>query len=154
MEHEYWQRRIDLSRQTNAPSYGVGSFTEGNILLIGERASNPDLDPLVPEHPFCSSVGCSGWLNKKFQEEGIDEDKLFWINAFLKDGTKVEIKSVIDMLKPSAVVSLGVVAKNECIAEGIQCYGSYHPQYWKRFKSKYRYPLLDLLKFLQITIQR
>lgn len=152
METEYWYQRIVLAEMTKAPSCGVGAFVKGNILLVGERPSNPDINPLVPEQPFCSSIGCSGWLNKLLEAEKIDESKLFWINAFLKDGSPVDITSIIETMQPSAVIALGSVAKEACHTAGVDYYGAYHPQYWKRFKSKMKYPLLELLAFLQINI--
>lgn len=149
MEQNYYQRRLDLAIKTNAPSYGTGSFVKGNILIVGEKPSNPDMDPSVPEQPFCSDKGCSGWLNGLLSREGIDESKLFWVNAYLKDGTQLDLKKIVDELKPSRVIALGTVARRSCGEHGIDSINVYHPQYWKRFRSKERYPLLDVLKLLQ-----
>lgn len=145
MEREYYFRRQELAKLTNAP-FGVGAYVKGNILIIGEQASDPTNAP--EQEPFCSSKGCSGWLNKLLQAEGIPEEKLFWVNALYNDGTLVDLLALVEQLEPSAVVALGNVAKKSCADHGVQFFSAYHPQYWKRFRSKNRYPLLDLLNLL------
>lgn len=149
MEREYYLKRLELAEKTAAP-IGVGSFLQGNILLIGEQASDPTTAP--EQQPFCSDKGCSGWLNRQLQSEEIPEEKLFWVNALNNNGTVIDIKTLVDQLNPSSVVALGTVAKKACDSQGVDCIASYHPQYWKRFKSKFRYPLLDLLHFLLLNV--
>jgi uracil-DNA glycosylase len=51
-------------------------------------------------------------------------------------------------MKPSAVLALGGIAQKICKERGINFEPFYHPQYWKRFKSKYPYALVERLKEL------
>lgn len=142
--HQRYLHRIKL-KETTAPAWahGVGAFIEGNILLIGEQASDPKNAP--EQRPFCSSKGCSGWLNSLFETEGFPEERLFWLNALNNDGSKVNLAEYLSVLKPSHVIALGKVAERSCVDQGVTFEKCYHPQYWKRFQSKKRYPLLDLL---------
>jgi hypothetical protein len=141
-------KRLELAILTEAP-FGVGSFTPGNILLVGEQASNPASAP--EQQPFCSDQGCSGWLNQRLAAEKIPEEKLFWVNALNNDGSMVDLQRLVEQLKPSAVIALGTVAKRTCERQCVAKIAVYHPQYWKRFRSKERYPLLDILQFLLLN---
>lgn len=136
-------KRIQLARDTNAP-YGAGSFTRGNILIIGEQASDPTTAP--EQLPFCDDVGCSGWLNSLLEAESIPEESLFWVNAKNNDGTLIKLKELVDVLLPSMIFALGKTATNLCIAEGENFKSFQHPQYHKRFKSKQPYDLISQLK--------
>lgn len=140
-----YKYRIKLGLNTKAP-IGVGSFAPGSVLLIGEQASDPTTAP--EQQPFCSTKGCSGWLNLKLQEAEVPEEKLFWINALNNDGSEVDLQLLVQQLQPSAVIALGGIAQRVCREQGVEFEAQYHPQYWKRFKSKHRYPLLDRLKEL------
>jgi hypothetical protein len=137
--------RIQL-KQATAPewAFGVGAFIKGNILLVGEQASDPKNAP--EQQPFCSSKGCSGWLNRLLEEDGVPEDKLYWLNALNNDGSVVNFRSYLAALEPSTVIALGNVAARVCSEQDIPFVKCYHPQYWKRFHSMKPYPLLDLLQ--------
>lgn len=148
MVKERYLKRIQLAKDTNAP-FGVGAFLPGNILIIGEQASDPATAP--DQQPFCDNKGCSGWLNKKLEEAGIPEEKLFWVNALNNDDSAVDLKKLVNQLKPSHVISLGGVAHRACIHQKIASSQFYHPQYWKRFQSKLPYDLID---YLQYRLQR
>ena len=139
---ERYLKRIALAEITNAP-YGVGSFTEGVTLLIGEQASDPENAP--EQQPFCSDQGCSGWLNKLLEIEDVPEESLFWVNALNNDSSKINLNQLVKELKPKKIIALGNVASTLCSEQGIVAEKCSHPQYWKRFRSKERYPLLDLL---------
>ena len=143
MSKERYLKRIALAEETGAP-FGVGSYTKGVTLIIGEQASDPQNAP--EQRPFCCTKGCSGWLNKLLEIEGIDESKLFWVNALNNDGKPVRLDEVVSALRPKKVIALGKVAQNLCSDQYVHCEPCYHPQYWKRFKNKYRYPLLDMLR--------
>ena len=143
MSKERYLRRIALAEETGA-TLGVGSFRPGVILIIGEQASDPKNAP--EQRPFCCTKGCSGWLNKLLDIEDIQEEKLFWVNALNNDGSEVYLVKLIKNLLPRRVIALGNVAQSICEKQVICFEKCYHPQYWKRFKSKQRYPLLDMLK--------
>jgi hypothetical protein len=147
MDTNRYIKRLSLATLTNAP-IGVGAFIEGNVLLIGEQASNPSEAP--EQQPFCTNKGCSGWLNKQLDSEQIPEERLFWINALNNDSSLVDLKQLVTQLKPIVVIALGEVAKQTCKQQGIEHEAFYHPQYWKRFRSKERYALLDKLSELTV----
>lgn len=135
-------RRIQLAALTTIYE-GAGAFIPGNILLVGEQAANTKKDS--NQQPFCSDYGCSGWLNDLLDEADIPEEKLFWLNALYNDGTPIVLKPMVLTCKPSIVVALGTVARKLCRDNYVEHQFFYHPQYWRRFKSKQRYPLLDFL---------
>ena len=143
MSKERYLRRIELSYLTNAP-VGVGAFKSGNILLVGEQASDPSNAP--EQQAFCSDKGCSGWLNRLLEAENIPEEKLFWVNAKNNDNSPLDLGKLVAALKPSAVLALGMIAQCYCSAYNIDYTSFKHPQYWKRFKSKDPYPLISYLK--------
>jgi hypothetical protein len=142
---ERYLRRIKLKEQT-APvwAHGVGAFVTGNILLIGEQASDPTNAP--EQQPFCSSKGCSGWLNRLLEQEEIPEERLFWLNALNNDGSRVQLQRYVAELRPSHVVALGSVASKLCQEQNVLHHRFYHPQYWKRFHSKKPYALIEFLR--------
>jgi len=137
-----YQRRIELGRLTFAP-IGVGNYCTGTIVLVGEQASNPT-EKTANQQPFCSDKGCSGWLNLLLEQEQIPEEKLFWLNAKNNDGTLIDPK-VIENIAPKVVITLGKTACDLLSRSNISYLHHYHPQYWKRFRNKQRYPLLDTL---------
>lgn len=140
-----WHRRIKLSEETNAP-FGVGSFTAGSVLLIGEQASDPTTAP--EQRPFCDDKGCSGWLNKLLEANDIPEEMLFWVNALNNDGSQIDIRKIVQTLLPLKVIALGKVAQRVCQQQQVHALSVYHPQYWKRFRSKEQYPLINELRSL------
>jgi hypothetical protein len=77
--------------------------------------------------------------------ENVKEEELFWVNALNNDFTVLNLVELVRLLQPRKVIALGRVAQKSCEDQGISCIKSYHPQYWKRFRNKERYPLLDLL---------
>ena len=116
----------------------------GNILIIGEQAANPEKDS--HQEPFCSDKGCSGWLNDQLDAADVPEEYLFWVNALNNDGTEIDIATLVENLKPKAVIALGNKAKQLCEKNSLSADFVYHPQYWKRFKNKEPYPLIALIK--------
>ena len=138
-------KRIALRARLNDKyPIGTGNFKEGNVLIIAEEHNHPDIYTM--NRPFNSTKHCSGWLNKKLDEENIDEHHLFWVNSRMGGGNEIDLQDLIDKLKPSLIVTLGGVASNHCKKLGLAHTKVYHPQYWKRFRSKERYPLFDILK--------
>ena len=136
-------KRFRLGLKTNAP-IGAGSYTNGVVMLVGEQVSHPDENKY--HAPFCSTKGCSGWLNTLLEEAAIPEEKLFWINAIDNDGTEVNLRQIYDTIEPCTVFALGNVARDQLRKQGITSFGHVpHPQYWKRFKSKQPYPLIVAL---------
>lgn len=123
---------------------GIGFFKPGNILILGEQASDPINDP--EQMPFFSTKACSGWLNWQLEQGCIPEEKMFWLNVLNNDGSPADICGTIDRMKPSEVIALGKIASNACTKLGLKHYYYPHPQYWKRFRSKEDYPLISHLR--------
>ena len=142
---ERYEQRIKLREDTNAP-FGAGAFIHGNVMIVGEQ----DSDPSANKHqmPFCTNKGCTGWLNKQLDAANIPEEKLFWVNSLHNDGSEANIDHLVTFMKPSAVLVLGGIARRICRKQGIEFTPFYHPQYWKRFRSREKYALIDKLKGL------
>lgn len=136
-------KRFRLRLETKAPT-GAGSYTKGIVFLIGEQTSHPELNKY--HAPFCSTKGCSGWLNGLLEDAGIPEAQLFWLNALDNDGTPMDLKKFCDELQPREVIALGKVADKLLHKHGIPHKEVAHPQSWKRFKHHQPYPLIDMLK--------
>jgi hypothetical protein len=143
-----WRFRLGL--KTKAPT-GVGTFEPGVIMLVGEQVSHPNETKY--NAPFCSLRGCSGWLNGLLDKAIIDESKLYWVNALDNNGDPVDLCGLVFSLHPKAIISLGRVAQRQLLAQGITGFEHvHHPQYWKRFKSKQPYPLIELLEHYGASI--
>lgn len=142
------QKRIDLKEITRAP-FGAGAFVSGNIMIVGEQDSDPTAS--VEQRPFCTTKGCTGWLNKQLDEANIPEERLFWVNALNNDNSPANLRYVVETMKPKAIIALGGIAQHTLRKQEIYNFKPfYHPQYWKRFKSKQPYALIDELKDLMI----
>lgn len=136
--------RYALGRRTKAP-VGAGNYVTGvKVFLVGERTSHPEKNKL--HAPFCSIKACSGWLNKLLCEAGIDERDLFWVNALDNDGTPVDLGAMHAYLQPGVTFALGKVAEERLKVYNLKYTAFAHPQYWKRFKHKEPYPLIEALK--------
>ena len=127
---------------------GAGHFEDNPVLLVGDRINTHALKgDATWWPPFVSFMenGCSKWLADQLEEAGISERSLYWINATDLRGNRTT-PSFIDALKPRATVALGRDAEKWCIDASVTHYAVPHPQYWKRFKSAERYPLIDILR--------
>lgn len=140
---------------------GGGWWMPGKVfLLVGDRTNTKRNHAETTRVPFVSfsHLGCSGWLAAEFEDAGIDESELYWINAYEPDGTPTSVKFV-DQLQPKHIFLMGrrakewldEDAKNEVWSDNIQATEVPHPQYHKRFHSGTRYPLID--KILEIKAQ-
>lgn len=133
--------RKEMARRTKPP-FGMGNFKKGNILIMGEQSAKPPLHP-IGQDPFCGMKGSSFWLNKQLEDNNINEGKLFWINALNLDGTKANVVKIVKLLKPSKIIALGNIASNLCKENNLEHIKVPHPAYWKRFRSKEIYPLIQ-----------
>lgn len=121
----------------------AGNLETAEFVLVGERPANESKNERY--YPFCDIAGCSGWLNLLLDKEKIPEEKLFWINAVHLDGSQND-HTLLDLLEGRQIICLGRVAERWVKQAGKKYVQVPHPQYWKRFKSKEKYPLLELLK--------
>ncbi len=133
----------DFGHNHSPINFGIGLFKKGNILIVGDR---PGPSAKGKNIPFVGE-GCGSWLLKNMDKSNIDERKLYWINS--KDNFGVPAtKDFLALLQPSKIICLGGEAAKWAldISDEYDVVTVPHPQYWRRFKSKERYPLLDLLK--------
>ena len=120
------------------------NMPQNKILIVGDRPGpSAPIDPNYHHTPFYSMKHCSGWLNKLLDGSGIDENKLLWINTYDKDGIPNKISP--HSLKPSKIIALGGNASKWVKSFKVSFTSTYHPQYWKRFRNKEIYPLLNIL---------
>lgn len=123
--------------------------TKGSVLLVGDRPA-PDApnDPTFHFTPFGAEHHSSLWLNLQLHNARIPEERLYWVNAYDRNGNA----SSYEALDTDAqVIVLGGNA-NRWVCSGTHICGQWlvqHPQAWKRFHSKEPYPLIDYLAFLR-----
>lgn len=123
---------------------GIGSFKKGNILIVGDKPSNPLIDI---DLPFVHLDGCSPWLADQLAKTDVPESDLYWINGFGLDGVMTD-PSFIDKLEPSKIIALGSQAQRWCEIAGVNHLRTEHPQFWKRFRNSDVYPLVNILRSL------
>ena len=123
---------------------GIGLFKEGNILIVGDKPSNPLLGF---DLPFVHLDGCSPWLADQLAKTDVPEASLYWVNGFGLNGTMTDPK-FLDQLKPSKIIALGSQAQRWCEIAGVNHLKTEHPQYWKRFRNADTYPLVNILRSL------
>ena len=121
----------------------AGHFGINDIVLVGESPGG--VSPLQKTYPFCGLDGSSKWQNNLLDSEKIPESNLFWVNAYDGYGKPNDPLLVKNCLS-ATVIALGNKASEWCDENGVEHLKTYHPQYWKRFRSTERYPLLDLIK--------
>lgn len=129
---------------------GAGAFRPGVTLLVGERPGVAHSGQLKHRLPFVSfdGGGCAGWLAEQLEAASVKEADLYWINAY--DALDVPTDAMfVRALKPKRIIALGREAMEWCHHNHREFSAPYqhvpHPQYWKRFRSRTRYPLLDVL---------
>lgn len=138
------QFRIGLTPPSKR-KFGIGNFVKGNVLIVGEQPARAHLGINTP---FSEMKGCSGWLNRLLDLNYIPEEELFWCNALNNEYAFLDIKSLVRQLRPSHVMTLGNVPHQLCEKKQIPHERFYHPQYWKRFKSKQPYPFITRLAWI------
>ncbi len=132
---------IDGLRMRQHP---LGLASAGNwdarIVLIGESfAEREDNDPWY-QWPFASfsDEGCSQWLADQLDLIEVGEDDILWLNSD-------QDLSVLYDLAPERIIAMGTEAYQQLYKLKIKAASVQHPQTWKRFNFKQRYPLLDLI---------
>lgn len=132
-----------LRRGKNAGP-GVGRFSSGVTLLVGEQVSEATA---AADFPFISDdpTGCTAWLSQRLEEWGVPESALYWVNALTARGTATAGGTWLALLAPKRVIALGAVAQQWCLEHSLPFEAIPHPQYWRRFNSSQPYPLRELL---------
>lgn len=88
---------------------GGGAFKTNNYLMLCDRGPRTNVRAsavVVPFINFLDNDGPSRMLANALIEEGIPENKLYWINTQAHDGTPTD-PSFIKQLKPNKIFALG-----------------------------------------------
>ena len=126
---------------------GTGNI-KGRYLIVGERPGN-EASLGQRDAAFFSVSGSSAWLrNQIFSIDDLHPDDFYFINAFDRENNPTDL-SFIEGCAFERIFALGGVAKEHLSKEDHlkdKVSNHYHPQYWKRFRSKEEYPLITELK--------
>lgn len=118
----------------------------GKILLVGDQPApdRPD-DPAYHFTPFGALWHSSLYINKSLHDAEIDENWLFWENAY--DFKGIARSHHILTENWGLIVALGGNAatwiKQRSVTPFVKVQ---HPAAWKRFHSKEPYPLIEILQ--------
>ena len=113
---------------------------DARVVLVGESfAERKDVDAWY-QWPFgsFSGEGCSQWLADQLDLIEVGEDQILWLNSD-------QDLSVLYDLEPERIIAMGTEAYQQLYKLKIKAASVQHPQTWKRFNFKQRYPLLDLI---------
>jgi len=125
---------------------GVGDFTRGGILIIGEQPNIARTHAFAKmDLPFIDRQGCSRWLAEHMDEAGLPERGLYWINALQRNG-KTTDEAFLDQLEPKHVFALGQKARLWAQIAGLQPHYYQHPSAWMRFHGAEEYPFITHLQ--------
>ncbi len=136
-------RRLILRKRRYLDLCG-GNKVVSKFILIGDRPGpSAPTDEDYHHTPFYSLKHCSGWLNLQLELHAISEENLLWLNSVDSKGTESDPNIIKDI--DAQIIALGGNAVKWLKRHGFEFHETYHPQYWKRFKSKQEYPLLKVL---------
>lgn len=144
VDHHLHYQEHQLAKKHSFP--GIGRFKTGNILIVGDK---PGPKSYGRNLPFVGNTGSGLWLLQQLEIEEqpfISEANLYWINS--RDCYSKECSnSFVADLKPTKIIALGNNAEAWCskISEQYEIIKIPHPQFWKRFKNKELYPLMEKL---------
>lgn len=138
------QRLLVLHTMRRNPGPGVGAWRPGEVtLMVGQELQVGGV------WPFVWPSGCSVWLTNCLEDAGVSEEQLYWVNALVGNGERLD-PSFVAALKPRRAVLLGKVADDwwhHVVADStIPAVTIPHPQWWKRFKAHDPYPLAEALR--------
>lgn len=129
--------------------------TSVKIAIVGDRPG-PGAMKLPANHhhtPFYSTKNSSLWLNRQLVEAGVDEACLFWVNAYDLHGKPTHSSHMSSWPNLRHVFLLGgnavkwyVKEAAHCVPRFVETEHFFHPQAWKRFRSREAYPLIEALK--------
>ena len=138
---ELMEKVNDLQMSENKGP-GIGHFKKGNILIVGDQASNPMLGP---DLPFVHYEGCSPWFTTQLEYAGVNEKDLYFVNGKTINSFMTDPK-FLEELEPSHIVALGDEAAKWCEVVDVAHKRFEHPSYWKRFRHHDLYPLVNFLR--------
>lgn len=140
------------SAEQHLVEWRTGGNFNGKVVIVGESFGPLKNDDPLFRVPFVSfsAAGCSAWLTQQLADAGLSEYQLCWVNA---DDSWFEniVKRLHDDRPTRWFVALGQRAAQalkgvlgaSAVIESVP-----HPQSAKRFHSRERYALVDLLKGL------
>ena len=140
-----WHRRRRYLRAM------AGESLSPEMILLGDTPGpgRPNA-PNYHHTPFYSTKNSSLWVNRLLAEGQVPETLLLWFNTTLADGSPLDPAIFYRQMKYGPVViCLGGAAEKWLLktADYKNPYHKvFHPQAWKRFHAKERYPLLDYLE--------
>lgn len=137
----YYDYEYDIFPTTSSTSMGrtiahhLDVRSAGNmrakIALVGDQFAERKNDDPFYQWPFASfsNEGCSRWLTKQLDFNGIGEDNLYWINSD-------QILSLGHIASFDNIITLGANARLRVEKLGLEGFFAInHPQYEKRFGS-------------------
>lgn len=145
---EHLRQELARARPVENLGPGIGNFAYGTTLMVGEQVNQTIA--LDPRWPFVAATGSSLWLAERLEEAKVSERQLYWVNA-ITDGIETD-PAFLTYLKPSRIIALGTTASVWCDKHKLQHVGLRHPQFWKRFRGKDPYPLLEALAQPQVDL--
>lgn len=114
---------------------------DAHVVLVGESfAERKDVDAWY-QWPFgsFSNDGCSQWLTDQLDSIKVGENDILWLNA------DQDLSILYDLKPEQRIIAMGTEAYQQLYKLKIKAASVPHPQAWKRFNFKQRYPLLDLI---------
>lgn len=126
-----------LARQTKLHDLGVignvcGTAPMKTALLVGDAPSKKSTTNL----PFVNHTlgGCSAWFAWYLKQQGVDEQRLTWVNAWQSDDTPTDLDAVYSIMRGAPVFALGQVAARDLRTYNVPFTEVEHPQFMKRFR--------------------
>lgn len=134
------------------PYGGTGYMEDEGIMVVGERVNPfrpwPDITTPLTTIPFAftSNQGCSFFLHSALAASG---GRFYLTNAMKTLNRKLNRTLLADELatmKPRKIIAMGSEAAIALSEQRVSFTQTYHPQYWKRFKSKDVGELIELFR--------
>lgn len=134
---------IDANRFARHPiALATAGNWSANIVIVGESFAERKDNDAFYQWPFASfnKGGSSQWLANQLESIEAGEDGLLWVDA------DQDLSFLLD-LKPGKIVTLGDKAYSQLyqkkVPDVVSCP---HPQYFRRFGGRARYPLLNIIQ--------
>jgi hypothetical protein len=132
-----------LRFQLHPINLGSAGNWGANIIIVGDSFAERKDNDAFYQWPFASfnRMGCSQWLTGQLDSIEFGEQEFLWVNSD-------QDLSFMPAYLPGRIFALGEVAWAKVANAGMTASLVPHPQAWKRFNQKQRYPLLNFLQEL------
>ena len=112
----------------------IGSLAPGGLLVVGDRRSDSVARRWSKRPwPWFSSAGASRLLLRSLALVLGPRGPWSACNAWLDDGTAVDLERAVEVLEPAGVLALGREAAMECRRQRVRATEMQHPAHWVRF---------------------